>query len=221
MSQIKQIFSNKASLKLHPLVAEPAFSTLIPIPDGDYLPSYQINTELWDATEWGSLVEWLKSHPEVETTFHCFCGTQKVADDAWDFVYSRFEIMEAAGGIVENKQNQLLLIFRKGHWDLPKGKLDSGETIDQCALREVEEETGVHSLEIQDFLDITYHIYPLKGDWILKESYWYKMSTSFVGELQPQLEEEITQVVWVEKSQWKSHASEMYPLIRELLSVRY
>ena len=185
------------------------------------MPNYQINTELWDAAEWGNVVEWLKSHPEVETTLHFFCGTQKVADDAWDFIYSRFNIIEAAGGIVQNNQHQLLLIFRKGQWDLPKGKLDSGESIEQCALREVEEETGVTPLEIQDFLDITYHIYPLNGDWILKESYWYRMSTSFAGELIPQQEEDISQVVWVEKSQWKSYAAEMYPLIRELLSVRY
>ena len=48
----------------------------------------------------------------------------------------------AGGGKVINSDGKILFIFRNGKWDLPKGKAEQKETIDQTALREVEEETG-------------------------------------------------------------------------------
>lgn len=107
----------------------------------------------------------------------------------------------AAGGVVVRTidgKEQLLLMFRRGMWDLPKGKLDAGETIEQCALREVSEETGVNGLTITQFLTQTHHEYvDAFGMWS-KTTHWYLMSIEGDGgELVPQSEEDIEQLEWV------------------------
>src|SRR4051794_1665781 len=83
----------------------------------------------------------------------------------------------AAGGLVTNEYNELLMIFRRGKWDLPKGKLDEGETIEQCAVREVEEETGIGNLELVKLVGITYHEYFDKhiNTEVRKETHWFAM----------------------------------------------
>ena len=85
--------------------------------------------------------------------------------------------IQAGGGLVENEQREVLFIFRRGKWDLPKGKLDRGETLEQCAIREVEEETGVGQLQLIRFLLITEHEYVERGKKILKETHWWLMKT--------------------------------------------
>lgn len=221
MSQIKRIFSNKASVSLHPLSAEPGYSALLPKVEDDYNAVYQLNTELWDASEWNTLIDWLKNKSELKTEIVCFCGTQKVADDAWDFIYSQFHIIEAAGGLVKNQDGKLLMIFRKGFWDLPKGKLDAGESLESCALREVKEETGVHPLFSDGFIGLTYHIYLQSEEWILKESYWYNMHTNFTAKLKPQLSEDITRASWVSLEELPDLYEKMYPLIECLVSENF
>lgn len=198
-------------------MAQPAFSNALPKDSEELSPDYQINTEFWDVTEWSALVTWLKSHPHSHTTLHCYCGNLKIADDAWDFIYSQFQIIEAAGGVVVNPKSDILLIFRKGLWDLPKGKLDEGESLADCALREVQEETGIHSLKLGDFLGSTFHIYFQDEDWILKESYWYKMYAPEQDSLKPQQEEGITEVRWVHPDHLPDFHANMYPLIADLL----
>jgi 8-oxo-dGTP pyrophosphatase MutT (NUDIX family) len=217
MHQIKRIFSNLASVSFLPESSPTAALTTLPNPNEDYLSEYQLNTALWDVSEWQTLLTWLKANPEQPTHFMCFCGTPAVADDAWDFFYSGFEIIEAAGGLVFNPQNEVLLIFRKGSWDLPKGKLDDGESLEACALREVQEETGVQPLTAEQFIGTTAHIYLLKDTWILKESYWYKMRTSFSAALVPQESEDISKAEWVGKDKISGYFPEMYPLIREII----
>lgn len=192
----------------------------MPAPDAEYSSNYQLNTELWDAGEWNALIEWLKIKSEYKTDIACYCGTQKVADDAWDFIYSQFHIIEAAGGLVKNQEGRLLMIYRKGSWDLPKGKLDAGESLESCALREVEEETGVNPLTSDGFFELTYHIYRLKEDWILKESYWYNMHTSYSAELKPQLSEDITRASWVSWDEIPNYYQSMYPLIEYLIKLQ-
>jgi len=116
------------------------------------------------------------------------------------------KILQAAGGVVlKNLQApavNILLIKRNGFWDLPKGKAESGENIKECALREVEEETGVEKLSILSFLCQTYHEYEEAGQKIGKFTDWYLMSSADeVHNLSPQNEEGITVAKWVELSE--------------------
>lgn len=102
----------------------------------------------------------------------------------------------AAGGVVTNKEGKVLFIYRNNKWDLPKGKLDKGETIKECALREVEEETGVKNLKIENFLKTTYHVFRKKNTYHLKEVHWFAMKTSYKGKLKGQKSEGIEKVKW-------------------------
>ncbi len=102
----------------------------------------------------------------------------------------------AAGGVVTNKDGKVLFIFRNNKWDLPKGRLDKGETIEECALREVKEETGVKSLKIENFLKTTYHVFKRNGKYRLKEVHWFAMKTAYDGKLVPQENEGIVKVKW-------------------------
>jgi 8-oxo-dGTP pyrophosphatase MutT (NUDIX family) len=123
-------------------------------------------------------------------------------------------IIEAAGGLVFNEKNELLMIFRRGFWDLPKGKVDEGETLEQCAVREVQEETGLQNIKLGAFLTTTYHTYTQKGQTILKPSHWYKMENWLNETLIPQIEEDITAIKFVSKEFAYSMLDEMYPTIR-------
>lgn len=123
-------------------------------------------------------------------------------------------IIEAAGGLVFNEKNELLMIFRRGYWDLPKGKVDEGETLEQCAVREVQEETGLHLIQLGAFLTTTYHTYVLKGQIILKPSHWFKMECQGNETPIPQTEEDITAIQFVSKEITAQLLNEMYPTIR-------
>tara|TARA_B100001121_G_scaffold124143_1_gene108841 strand:+ start:291 stop:881 length:591 start_codon:yes stop_codon:yes gene_type:complete len=102
----------------------------------------------------------------------------------------------AAGGIVKNNQNEILFIFRKGKWDLPKGKIEKNEKIDEGALREVIEETGIKKVKIDKFFDTTYHLIKSQKQYFLKETHWYKMKSNYSGKLRPQKSEGIRSVRW-------------------------
>ena len=109
------------------------------------------------------------------------------------------------------------MIFRNGKWDLPKGKLEVGENIKECAIREVEEECGVLGLSIAKPLQDTYHTYEINEQKILKRTYWFEMSTRFKGELIPQNEEGITKVVWVDEQNIAEKLDNSFGNIKELL----
>lgn len=115
----------------------------------------------------------------------------------------KLKVITAAGGLVYNKNNEILFIYRNKKWDLPKGKAEKGESIETTAIREVEEETAVQNLEITKFLQTTYHILKRNGKYKLKETHWYEMRTDFEGELVPQINEGIKKAKWknFEKSQ--------------------
>jgi 8-oxo-dGTP pyrophosphatase MutT (NUDIX family) len=123
----------------------------------------------------------------------------------------------AGGGVVRNDRDEILMIFRKGKWDLPKGKLDKGEKIEDCALREVEEETGVKNTRIETPLTITYHVYDEFGKHILKETHWFNMKSPGVQPLVPQEEEQITGLEWANKARITEMLKNSYPLIKDLL----
>lgn len=112
-------------------------------------------------------------------------------------VKKEFKVIRAGGGLVLNAQNEVLLIKRLGKWDLPKGKLEKNELIEECALREVEEETGIDKVQLIDFCCHTYHTYVQQKQWVLKETSWFFMQTNMAQKLVPQTEELIEQAIWV------------------------
>ncbi len=129
---------------------------------------------------------------------------------------SKIPLVVAAGGIVTNKVGKVLFIYRNDKWDLPKGKLDKGETIEACALREVAEETGVKGLKIENFLQTTYHIFKRNGEYKLKEVHWYAMKTSYEGELKGQKNEGIEKVKWKGPKKIKKALDNSYANIKIL-----
>jgi len=130
---------------------------------------------------------------------------------------SYFKYLQAAGGLVSNTNNEFLLIRRFGIWDLPKGKLEKNENIETCALREVNEETGVQDHRIVGQLPSTYHIYPLNNKYILKETNWFHMKTGFTGKLKPQFREDITEAKWMNREESLQALSTSYRSIRDIL----
>ena len=104
--------------------------------------------------------------------------------------------IKASGGIVTNKKNQILFIYRKGKWDLPKGKMEKNESKKESALREVIEETGVKKLKIINFFSTTFHLIKVKREYFLKETHWYTMKTKYEGKLKPQKSEGIISAKW-------------------------
>jgi 8-oxo-dGTP pyrophosphatase MutT (NUDIX family) len=128
-----------------------------------------------------------------------------------------FKIIEAGGGIVQNETGEILFIYRLNKWDLPKGKLEKGETIEFCAQREVEEETGVTNLTLKSKIGETYHIYQEKGEQILKVSHWYHFICPSHQNTIAQTEENITEVKWVAINNLQEPLENTYNNIREIL----
>lgn len=128
-----------------------------------------------------------------------------------------FTVSKAGGGIIQNKRNEILLIYRRGKWDLPKGKLDEGESIEECALREVQEETGLVSVSIVRPFTITYHTYKEQGKFILKESHWFLMQTNKDEKVVPQIEEDIMEIRWIPRNNLEPYFEASYPAIADML----
>ena len=127
-----------------------------------------------------------------------------------------FKIEKAAGGLVQNKNKEILIIYRFEKWDLPKGKIEKGESKKKAAKREVEEECGVNELKISEKLQNTYHIFQRENREILKVTYWYSMNTIYSGTLQPQIEEGITKVIYKNKEDVKKALENTYGNIKLL-----
>jgi 8-oxo-dGTP pyrophosphatase MutT (NUDIX family) len=109
---------------------------------------------------------------------------------------SKFISIIAAGGLVLNSSKELLVIYRNGKWDLPKGKVEENEEIELAAIREVQEECGIIQIEILGFFERTYNIYDLNAQSYFKTTHWFLMKTNQEEELKPQLEEGIEEVKW-------------------------
>lgn len=130
---------------------------------------------------------------------------------------SQYRLIEAAGGLVFNQKKEILAIFRRGSWDLPKGKIDPGETAEAAAVREVQEETGLQQIELDRHLLDTYHTYRLKsGKRVLKRTYWYIMHTRDTN-LIPQAEEDIEKAVWIRADDFLEEEHPMYKTIRHVV----
>jgi 8-oxo-dGTP pyrophosphatase MutT (NUDIX family) len=133
--------------------------------------------------------------------------------------FKKFILVLAAGGLVVNEKKEILLIFRRGKWDMPKGKLDKGEKLEDCAIREVEEETGLKKVKLVSPLTITYHTYHEGTKFILKESHWYTMKVNDEQILTPQTEEDILEIRWVDVSDLDRYRKDSFPSIADVLEV--
>lgn len=125
----------------------------------------------------------------------------------------------AAGGLVKNEKGEILMMFRRGFWDLPKGKLDKGENIETCAIREVQEETGLQNVQLISFLCKTYHEYFDKwiNEDVVKETWWYAMKSSSTETLTPQTEEDIEQLIWADKEAVKNCLQNTFASIEQVI----
>ncbi|MFI5203441.1 MAG: NUDIX hydrolase [Flavobacteriales bacterium] len=130
---------------------------------------------------------------------------------------THFKRINAAGGLVYNTSGKLLLIYRRGYWDLPKGKQDPGESISHCAKREVMEECGIKKLKAGAKLTHTYHYYFMHDVWQLKKTTWFKMTCPAQTKLKPQADEGIEKVIWAGKKEIKQSLKNTFPLIHDLL----
>ncbi|TMI74830.1 MAG: NUDIX domain-containing protein [Bacteroidetes bacterium] len=138
-------------------------------------------------------------------------------DELTKAVFKKFTLVQAAGGLVENEKEEILIIFRRGKWDLPKGKLDPGEKLQDCAVREVKEETGLKNIVLLSPLALTYHTYHEGSKFILKESHWYKMKAKGEQTLVPQTEEDILEIKWIAKTALNEYLKNSFPSVTDIL----
>lgn len=132
-----------------------------------------------------------------DQSLKAICLSGKSTELLWRDFKACFQVVDAAGGLVRNDKDELLAIYRQGRWDLPKGHVENNESFDVAAMREVSEECGIGDLQINKKLPETYHTYMLHGELVLKETHWYTMRYKGKKTPKPQLEESITDVVWL------------------------
>lgn len=134
-------------------------------------------------------------------------------------INSYFKPISAGGGVVRNDAGDVLMIHRRGKWDLPKGKLDKGEEIEDCALREVREETGLQRIDLGARITDTFHIYPEHKKDVIKTTVWFSMTVPGSPGLTPQAEESIDEAKWVPVQQLSEYVKYSYQGIRDVLSL--
>ncbi len=135
-------------------------------------------------------------------------------------IKSQYKLLKAAGGIVKNKEDKILMMLRLKKWDLPKGKLDKGESSKTAAIREVEEECGVKA-KLGKKICTTFHTYTYKNIDILKQTKWYAMDLLDDSNMKPQAEENIEKLEWMDKKQTNSALLNSYSSIRYVLKKYY
>ncbi|CAM1349077.1 MULTISPECIES: NUDIX hydrolase [Tenacibaculum] len=135
-------------------------------------------------------------------------------DEDWRRFREKFNPIVAGGGLVLNEEKEVLFIYRGNKWDLPKGRIERGEEIEETAIREVEEECGIENLVIKKFLLNTYHLFLQNGEKRLKETYWYLMHSNYKGELKPQIEEGITDVCFKNEKEIEEALQNTYANIK-------
>ena len=158
-------------------------------------------------------------HEIKKEDFHvAICRHENFEKLKKDFI-KHFTFIKAAGGIVQNENKELLFIFRKGKWDLPKGKMNTKESPEKCAKREISEETGVDNLEIKSKVGETYHCYNEFGKSIMKQSTWFYITCNGKQTLKAQAEEDITEVKWVHTKDIRQPLQNTYATIKDILKI--
>lgn len=158
-------------------------------------------------------------HEIVKPQFHAGVVLHTSLTDLKKAFFKNFTPIEAAGGIVQNENKEILFIERLGKWDLPKGKIELGEKEDEAATREVEEETGVKNLTIKKKIGETYHTYNAFGKHFIKTTHWFYMHCKNEQHLKPQAEESITDIKWVKTIDIRQPMSNTYPSIKDIVKV--
>lgn len=188
--------------------------SIILCPPGDEAlsDSNSVEFHLGDNPDIGALVEMFEARDNLSRIYIPSADTE----ETYRRICSEFKEVTAAGGLVSNRRGDFLLISRSGLWDLPKGHQEPGEDIEVCAVREVQEETGVDQLEIRRLICITDHVYFRDGLWHLKHTWWYDMLYTDPTNLTPQREEDISKAAWVAKSSLPPFLKNTYPSIVEV-----
>lgn len=139
-------------------------------------------------------------------------------EKVFDHFCSFFIAVEAAGGVVADSEGRVAMIHRRGRWDLPKGHRDAGESLAECAAREIEEECGLSQLAVDEELCSTLHIYDTYGRWELKRTTWFAVRALGSTATTPQADEDIALVEWCPIDEAMRRAEhESYPTIAQVM----
>jgi 8-oxo-dGTP pyrophosphatase MutT (NUDIX family) len=156
-------------------------------------------------------------HEIVKSEYNSAILLQKDIKKLKKVFFKQFTIIQAAGGLVKNEQNEILFIFRRGKWDLPKGKNDGDEISKECAIREVKEETGLQTVIVGKKICTTYHTYTEFGKNLLKETEWFEMTSTLEQKLAPQQDEGIEKIEWVNEVGLNEKLKNSFPLIFDVI----
>jgi len=166
--------------------------------------------------ELSKILEFFQSAVQVENVFISGKSIQSMLKDFCTI----FRVIKASGGLVQNGKGEYLFIFRYGKWDLPKGKLEPDEKIEDAAIREVSEETGISNLFLGEHISNTYHTYKQGGAIILKETHWFNMLYNGNEPLVPQQSEDISVAKWFAANHLDEILNNTYDTIREVLTAK-
>ena len=178
--------------------------------------SKEYTSEHIEGVNFITIIEQLIKNPEKK--FHLYHETE---EKLFKYLFKKLPVVVAGGGKVYNKKRDILFIFRNGKWDLPKGKIEKKESIGECAIREVEEETGIQNVEITRFIQRTFHVFKRDGEYRLKLTYWYEMYSEYKDKFTPQLDEGIKKVKWKSFKKSKKALKNTYGSIEQLFPMEY
>lgn len=179
-------------------------------------PPTEKNREVKPFTTPTQMDEWINCARESSNPIHWTLVTEH-PQQAWQQLIAHLPIIEAAGGLVRNADGKYLFIYRRKRWDLPKGKMDEGETPEQAALREVEEETSLTPLKISGFLTHTFHIYWLRDHFTLKRTHWYLMDYNGNKAPVPQTIEDIERAEWMNLEEFSQLQEPVFGTVLEVV----
>lgn len=156
--------------------------------------------------------------PYAAQHYTVYFPTESALEAFWRAYQAEFVLVLAAGGVVLDKADNLLFIFKRGHWDLPKGKCEPNEEPEEAALREIIEEIGLSGLTLQYFLMKTYHIYQERGQYVLKTVFWYLFRhPDLKPPVQVEVEEGIERHQWVAPSEVPFLYTQSYGTVRDVI----
>jgi 8-oxo-dGTP pyrophosphatase MutT (NUDIX family) len=158
------------------------------------------------------------AQPYVRQNHILYFPTEEALNNFFEAYRKTFHNLVAAGGAVRDERGNILFIWKRQKWDLPKGKVEPHETPEESAQREIREETGLSELRLVRYLMETYHIYQERGDWIFKTAHWFLFETAGVQPpVQVQAEEGIERYLWAKPSEVPFLYPQSYGTIREVI----